>query len=311
MIQSIIAEVSKSVKIQDLGPVKDFLGMSINIDYNTQILQIDQIKYINNMLQRFNKAILNPVSTPTDLGVQLQKYEGKVSKEDITLYQQQVGSLLYLTTRTRPDLAFAVGRCSRYASNPGPIHFKALDRIWKYLIYSIDYKLEYQPKDLDLLGYCDADWGSDIATRRSTTGYLFTLGKNIISWNTMLQKTVALSSCEAEYMALKDATKEAIYLNNTIQHLKDVLKIKDIKGCIPTTILTDSMSAMKLAENPEFHKKSKHIDIIYHFIREAVAEKRVQIIHIPTREQIADGLTKCLDNTKHKDFIAMLKLSLQ
>ena len=305
-IKEVMKKVQESIKLQELGPIKDFLGMHITKD--NQSLSIDQIKYINNMLQRFNKDKLNPVSTPTDLGVQVIKYDEKATQDDITLYQQQVGSLLYLSTRTRPDIAYAVSRCSRYASNPGPIHFSALDRIWKYLIYSINYKLEYYPVNLDLLGYCDADWGSDIATRRSTTGYLFTLGKNIISWSSMLQKTVALSSCESEYMAMKDATKEAIYLNNTIIYLKDILNISTI-NIIPT-ILTDSNSAMKLAENPEFHKKSKHIDIIYHFIREAVAEKRVQIIYIPTKEQIADGLTKCLNNTKHKDYIAMLKLNI-
>jgi reverse transcriptase-like protein len=185
-IKDIMGKIQKYIKLQELGPIKDFLGMHIAINNSSQVLKIDQIKYINNMLQRFNKDKLNLVSTPTDLGVQLLKYDQKATQENITLYQQQVGSLLYLSTRTRPDIAFAVSRCSRYASNPGPIHFNALDRIWKYLLYSSNYKLEYYPRDLDLLGYCDADWGSDIATRRSTTGYLFTLGKNIISWSSML-----------------------------------------------------------------------------------------------------------------------------
>ena len=120
-----------------------------------------------------------------------------------------------------------------------------------------------------------------------------------------MQKTVALSSCEAEYMAFKEAIKEAIYLNNLITYFNKLYNNNNIR--IPT-LLTDSESALKLANNPEFHKRSKHIDITYHFIREAILDKKVDLIYVNTKKQLADGFTKALDNIKHKNFINCLNL---
>jgi len=120
-----------------------------------------------------------------------------------------------------------------------------------------------------------------------------------------LQKTVALSSCEVEYMAFKEAIKEAIYLNNLITYFNKLYNNNNIR--IPT-LLTDSESALKLANNPEFHKRSKHIDITYHFIREAILDKKVDLIYVNTKKQLADGFTKALDNIKHKNFINCLNL---
>ena len=122
----------------------------------------------------------------------------------------------------------------------------------------------------------------------------------------MLQKTVALSSCEAEYMAFKEAIKELIYLNNLTSYFSNLLNIP-INNKTPL-LLTDSESALKLANNPEFYKRSKHIDITYHFIREAILEKKANLVHISTKNQLADGFTKGLDNTKHKAFIKALNL---
>ena len=139
-------------------------------------------------------------------------------------------------------------------SNPGPEHFKALDRIWKYLNNYPDLGTyyDYNKNILEILGYTDADWGGDIVGRKSTSGYLFLLNNNIISWNSILQKTVALSSCESEYMALKEAIRELIYLNNLILYFNTFNN--NINNNKIPIILTDSESALKLANNPEFHK---------------------------------------------------------
>jgi hypothetical protein len=147
-------------------------------------------------------------------------------------------------------------------SNPSKLHFRALDYIWKYLNKYPELGLEYtkETNNLTLKGYTDADWAGDRITRRSTSGYIFQLNNNIISYNSTQQKTVALSSTEAEYMALKDFYKEAIYLDNSIKYLKDNLKISLINYKVPI-LFTDNQSAQKLAENPEFHKRSKYIDI--------------------------------------------------
>ena len=155
-------------------------------------------------------------------------------------------------------------------------------------------------KEMKLEGYCDADWGGDYLTRRSTTGYIFLFGNSPISWLSKLQKTVALSSCEAEYMALKEAIKEQIWLLNLFEQLGLTYT--------KTPIRTDSQSAIALAHNPEHHARTKHIDIQYHFIREALEKHLADISYIPTSAQIADGLTKALDPTKFKKFIHRMGL---
>ena len=122
----------------------------------------------------------------------------------------------------------------------------------------------------------------------------------------MQQKTVALSSCEAEYMALKEAIKESIYLNNIFSYYNSLLGL-NISSDTPK-LLTDSESALKLANNPEFHKRTKHIDITYHFIRDSIKEKKIELLQVSTKNQLADGFTKGLDTLKHKSFLLSLNL---
>ena len=116
-------------------------------------------------------------------------------------------------TLIRPDLSYIVSLCARFMSNLGPNHFKALNRIWQYLYHSKNLVLVFSPQgELTLQSYCDADWGGDYTTRKSTIGYLFLFGNSAISWSSKLQKTVVLSSCKAEYMALKEVIKEQVWL---------------------------------------------------------------------------------------------------
>jgi hypothetical protein len=192
-------------------------------------------------------------------------------------------------------------------SNPSKAHFSALNRIWKYLNYTKDKSLVYKlNNNLLLLGYSDADWGGDLITRRSTTGNIFYLGSNLISWLSTLQKTVALSTCEAEYMALKEAVKESLWLYRFITFIDNSFKLK-LNTNIPK-ILCDNEAAIKLAENPEFHKRSKHIDITYHFIRETVQNKEIQLVGVKTREQKANGFTKPLDKYKQEELQHILQI---
>jgi hypothetical protein len=121
-----------------------------------------------------------------------------------------------------------------------------------------------------------------------------------------LQKTIALLSCEAEYIAFKEAIKEAIYLNNLITYFNKLYNNNNNIRIL--TLLTNSESALKLANNLEFYKRSKHIDIIYYFIREAILDKKVDLIYVNTKKQLADGFTKALNNIKHKNFINCLNL---
>jgi hypothetical protein len=209
---------------------------------------------------------------------------------------------MYLIIKTRPDLAYSVGCLARFMSNPGPIHFKTLNKVWDYLRNTADLGLYYHSKSSTLIGYTDADWGGDIDTRRSTTGYIFLYRGTPISWSSKLQKTVALSSCEAEYMALRDAIKEQLYIRTLIDELS--LPISIDSG----PIYTDSKSAIELAKNPTYHARTKHIDIQYHFVRETYQKGAVQLTWIPTEGQLADALTKPLAINQWTYFLSNIGL---
>jgi hypothetical protein len=247
----------------------------------------------------------------------------KATPIDINSYQQQIGSLIYITIFTRPDLAFAVNYLARFMSNPSILHFKSLDYLWGYikntknlgLIYNLNPNLQSLSIEqlvnnlvnkLDLIGSTDADWGGNITSRKSTTGYIFYINNrnnkannSAIAWLSKLQKTVALSSCEAEYMAYKEAAKESIYLNSFIKELfKEINTIFNSNN----TIYTDSLSAIELSKNPTYYARTKHVDIRYHFIREKVADNTIKLVYQSTNTLLADNLTKPTSIQKIKDF---------
>lgn len=193
---------------------------------------------------------------------------------------------------TRPDIAYAVSLVSRYSANPTPAHWNAVVRIFRYLRGTVHYELVYKGSLEDLTGYTDSDWAGD-STRRSTSGYLFNMGSGAISWSSKRQATVALSTCEAEYIGQTQATKEAIWLKKLLNQL---LRPND-SDPKATVIFGDNQGAIALAKNAQFHARTKHIDIAHHFVREKVNDGTVDIRYVPTDKQLADGLTKalCLD----------------
>jgi len=215
-------------------------------------------------------------------------------------YHSAVGAIMYAMLGTRPDIAFAVTTLSQFSSNPGYPHWSALKRVLRYLRGTIDYKLVYGGVDiaksaLTLLGYCDADWAGCIDDRRSITGYVFMLGGSVISWQTKKQPTVALSSVEAEYMASTQASKEAIWYRSFF----DQLGITRITSS-PTTIYSDSQGSIALVKNPEYHSRTKHIDIRHHFVRDHVFSGETIFKFVGTENMIADVLTKPLGKIKHQ-----------
>ena len=152
-----------------------------------------------------------------------------------------------------------------------------------------------------ILGYCDLDQGGDLLGRKSTSAYYFSFGRSPISQVSKLQKTVTLSSCEAEYIALKKAIKEYIYLISVIKQLNITNKEKFY-------LFTDSLSAIELANNPKHHTKTKHINIQYHFIQEYITNNTIQLSHISTKEQLADILTKVLSGPTFTNLVKQMNL---
>jgi hypothetical protein len=217
-------------------------------------------------------------------------------------YRSAVGTLLYLVTGTRPDIAVAVGAVSRFLENPGEEHWVAVKRIMRYLKETINYTLTINPKSLELIGYCDADWAGDPDTRRSTTGYIFRLGGAPICWRSKRQQTVALSTSEAEYMALASASQIAVWLRRLLEDLSFEQKQA-------TTIFEDNQGCIAMAKNPITHERTKHIDIKYHFVRELIEDKKIAIQYIPTEDMLADIMTKGLARDRHQRICTAIGLS--
>ncbi len=244
--------------------------------------------YVRNLVRRFGFEDAYTVDTPADLSVPLQQNDGHSQPCDKELFQQLVGSLLYAAVATRPDIAQAVAAVCRFTAAPNQVHMTAAKRILRYLKGTADFGLLYFKSDLQPLhGYCDSDWGGDRDTRRSTTGHVFKSAGAAVTWSSQKQSLVALSSCEAEYVALAAATQQAQWLRRLVQDLGD-------KMATPLEIFEDNQGAIHLASNPGHHKRTKHIDIRHHYLRDVVANGDIKLTYVPTKQQAADLLTKPL-----------------
>jgi hypothetical protein len=230
----------------------------------------------------------------------LDTYDGIATQASIREFAAQLGSVMYAMTTTRPDIAFAVSALAQHTRNPGPEHWVALKRIFLYLRSTMDYSITFGGEvddKFELAGYTDASFAEDCATRRSTGAYIFTLNGGPVSWTSKRQSTVALSTTEAEYMAMCQAIKEATWLRQLLTELSVH------QGSEPTKVHADNKGAIALGKNPEFHKRSKHIDVQYHYVRQEVQSGRITTPFLPTAEMVADGLTKALSPELHSRFI--------
>ena len=246
--------------------------------------------YAKAVIEKFGMEHSKPARTPMAQGMKLLKATEHSEMVDATLYQSAVGSLLYLSGWTRPDIAFSVSSVSRFCSRPTKEHWTAVKRIFRYLNGTLNYGLVYEKnedKNDGLIGYSDADWAGDANDRRSTSGYLFMMAGAAVSWKSRKQTCVALSTAEAEYVAIAAAAQEATWMRQLLEELYH-------KQAKPTVLHEDNQSAIAVAQNPQSHSKMKHIDIRYHFVREKVLDNTVELRYCPTNDMLADVLTKGL-----------------
>jgi hypothetical protein len=202
----------------DLGEIKEYLHM--NIEKCNGMISIDQCAYLHKVLKRFNMLNAKTAKTPLPMGYIPAPNTEPVDEELCHRFQQVIGSLLYIMLGTRPDIAFAVTKLSQHAANPSRDHLQKALYICRYLAGTQHYKLVYEGrKQLGIIAYTDSDWGSDPSMHRSTTSYLVKLASRVVCWNTRAQCTVALSSTEAEYMSLSDASRQLIWINLLFEEL--------------------------------------------------------------------------------------------
>jgi hypothetical protein len=246
----------------------------------------------------------NPASTPFPAGFKAVAATDTEFKEAEELqYPQLAGSLLYLATISRPDIAQAATTLCRYIGKWNKAHYAAAKHLLRYLKGTVHLSLTFRAKKQDLVGYCDADWGGDLNTRRSTTGYIFQLFGATIAWKSRLQSTVALSTTEAEYMASVDAAKQALWLKQLLQELDIVFDT--------ITLYNDNNGCIGLSKNPINHDKTKHISMRHHFLREQVQEGTLTVTHVPSKLNIADILTKYVPKDQFQQLRNSMGLSLR
>lgn len=287
--------LSSEFKLKDLGPVRRYLGMRINVNKECKTITVDQQEYIEQLLLKFDMSDCRTIDTPIESKLNLKKVE----KCDETVpYQRLIGSLMYLAVLTRPDLSYPLSYLSQFNNGYDETHFNYAKRVLKYLKKTKHYCLTYNKENVELTGFVDADWASDSLDRKSYTGFCFVMNGSVISWQSRKQKTVSLSSTEAEYVALSEASREAVYLRNLMYEITGrqcAIKLK-----------CDNQSALKLATSHQAHSRSKHIDVRFHYVRDAVKNKLIDIEYISTQEMPADLLTKGLLSTKHYKFMHIL-----
>jgi len=284
MIQDFKLSMKKEFEMTDLGLMKYFLG--IEMQQGEDGIFISQSKYAKEILEKFAFEDCHPIDTPVEFGLKLTK-EGEGKLVNPTYFKSLMGCLRYLTC-TRPDILFGVGLVSRFMETPRTSHLKAARRILSYIKGTVDHGLFYsQNHNLELVGFSDSDWAGSREDRRSTTGFVFYLGDAAFTWSSKKQSIVALSTCEAEYIAAAACVCHAIWLRRLLERM--TLKQEEA-----TKIYIDNKSAIALAKNPVHHERSKHIDTRFHFIREHVKMKEVELHHKSSSDQVADIFTKAL-----------------
>lgn len=288
LINNLLEDLQREFEItHDDGGM--FLGLQIERLSNGSFF-LHQSSYAMKIIQRFHMEDANAVTIPADPHDELNTEAHEIEQMKITQapYREAIGSLMYLVNGTRPDLAFAVNRASRYMEKPYKIHWNAVKRIIKYLKGTIGFGLLFEScPDARLKVFSDSDHAGDSSTRRSTTGYLISIGNSAIIWNSQLQKAVTISTAEAEYIAASESVRDIVWIKRLIS---EVCFGKQIK----TTLHMDNQAAIQMIKNPVFHKRTKHVDVRYHYIRERYEQKDFDLVYISTDQQVADIFTKPL-----------------
>ena len=300
MLQTTKAWLSTRFSMKDLGEASYVLGIRIYRDRSRRLLGLSQSLYIETVMKRFSMEESKKGFLPMSHGVRLSKSMCPRTPQEIeemkrTPYASAIGSIMYGMLCTRPDIAYAVSVTSRYQSNPGPAHWKAVKDILKYLRRTKDMFLVYGSADLNLEGFTDSSFQSDVDDSKSTSGFVYMLNGGAVCWKSSKQNTTADSTTEAEYVAASEAAKEGVWLRNFIQELGVVPNASD-----PVPLYCDNTGAVAQAKEPRSHQKSKHIQRKYHIIRDIIDRGEVRVERVTSEDNIADPFTKPLSGSVHE-----------
>ncbi|RVX20813.1 Retrovirus-related Pol polyprotein from transposon TNT 1-94 [Vitis vinifera] len=286
MITSTKNMLNSRFDMKDMGLADVILG--IKIKRTSDELILSQSHYVDKILGKFDKDNSGVARTPVDVTLHLSKNKGEsVSQVE---YSRVIGSLMYLMSCTRPDIAYAVSKLSRYTSNPGAKHWQGIIRVLKYLRFTRDYGLHYTRYPVVLEGYSDTNWISNVKDSKSHSGYVFTLGGATVSWKSSKQTVIARSTMESEFIALDKYGEEVEWLRH---FLEDIPRWS--KPVPPICIHCDSQSAIGRAQSNMYNGKSRHIRRRHNTIRQLLSTRVISVDYVKSKDNIADPLTKGLN----------------
>lgn len=298
-IDNVKSSLKETFSIHDLGEVRNFLGSEIKVNKEMHTLKMTNVKKIEDLAREYGVPETgNTVETPMATGFvpTANTHTSGLGKEMLGSgvplpeghrYLELIGSLQFLATTTRPDIAQAIGVLSRFRGSPTTSHWNGAIRVVKYLVSTKDLGIVYGGGAKNgLVCYVDADFAGDLDSRKSTTGFVFLLNGSVVSWGSRKQSSVATSTVEAEYIAAATAIKEAVWVGRMLEELGILV------GCI--TMYCDNQGCISNLKNHLVSKYTKHISVSYHYAREHVSWGHIEPVYISTHENVADMFTKPL-----------------
>ena len=312
-IEEILSSLTSEFHLTDEGDFNTYLGVSVN-KIDTYMLKLSQPNLIEKIIKTL--GLENAKTAPTPASIILTKDENGEEREHKWNYRSVVGMLGYLQQTTRPDISFAVHQCARFSTNPKRSHEVAVKRIGRYLLGTKDEGIIFNPSntsyqdcyvDADFAGMYKVEDSDDPISVKSRTGYVLMFAGSPLLWSTKLQSEIALSTTEAEYIALSQSMRDLIPSRELLDEVSQILQYSapDQSKTI-STVFEDNNGALELAKCPRMRPRTKHIAIKYHHFREHVTSGNIKVESIDTSVQIADIFTKPLTRTKFETLRKLL-----
>jgi hypothetical protein len=297
-LEEFIEKLASKFKLQLNGDLKYLLGIEVKRDLSRRITTLSQTQYIKSLLEEFNMSECHGKYIPQPVGeVKLEDMNIQSVNDPKIPYRRLIGRLHYLVHGTRPDIASAVRYLSSYVGRYTYTHWQQAKYVLAYLKSTVNYGLVYEASnnEVKLDAYSDANHAEDKTDRKSVAGSVVLMANATVLFDCVKEDIVAQSSTEAEYCSAAMACKSIMWA----RELLDELGYPQLEA---TTLHVDNTAAIALTQNPENHRKTKHIGMRYHLIRDLVEKEEIEVTYINTNEQIADFLTKPLSRTKFEYF---------
>jgi len=293
--------LSKRFQMKELGKISTYLGINIEYDEKNHEMSLDQEKYIESLARKYQIEDAKLYETPMEQNLKLKPAE---ELNENVKYRNLIGALLYISSGTRLDISYSVNYLSRFQNCFNETHYKYALRVLKYLYLTKKLKLRFKRNiKIDILEcYVDADWAGDCVDRKSTSGYAVKLFGNVIHWKSRKQGSVTKSSTAAEYVALSEAVSDILLI-------KDVLSNFNIKLEKPINVFEDNSGAVNIAKFGNLTKRSKYIEVHYHFVNENYVKGIIDIVKVSSEKNLADILTKALGRVRFENLRESLNVN--